>query len=834
MRKKQWSCFLLALVFCLGLIPAAAIPTRAAEEISNWASLNRRLSLSGEYILTRDVGFRTGGTFETRDVVVPAGKEVVLDLCGHTIDRTDPEGVSRGSVITVYGKLTVTDSSSGGSGAITGGYADCGAGINVQPGGELILNGGSINDNAASREGGGVFLGEGSSLTVSGGSIRGNSAAECGGGVYADADSSLAMSGGSIENNTSPDGGGIFLCNAGFTMSRGNITGNTGGGVREEGGSITLAEIPNITGNTDLDGGPLNLCLNEGTLVDASELGGRANIGVTAPWAVSPRAFTSSLYSSRSAYSFQSDDPIYVAECSDAGQATLEGALVIGGVGVTRHNCADVLGDGKVSYDPASDTLSLGGVTVTAPDGISESCGIWYRGSSELRIAVTGANTVAAGAAPSGSCGIFNETNRDMIFSGTGTLTALGGKSDTSTGIFGYGLIFEGGVTVNAVGDEAVSTSEGVYASAVTVREDASLNAAGGQAESVSYGIETWELHLEDRASVTACTLSDDEYALPFVMIPEFPDGAQILGSSRPDGSDAVPYDPDSADAYKWIRAALIPAPGAIGSVTAAASPGKITVSWTAAENAEAYIVQRRVKDSPSWTTLKSNVTGLSNVDTAGEDGVVYQYRVRGRNGDRYGPFKVSSVVRFTAAVIPGAIAEATAAAAPGRIVLQWTAAENATAYIVQRREKDSLSWTTLASNVSGLSYEDTTGTAGTVYQYRVRGRNGSDYGPFKATSVVRFAAGAAVPEAIASVTAVASPGKITVGWTAAENATAYIVQRRVKGSDTWTTLKSNVTGLRYVDSACVAGTVYQYRVRGRNGTAYGPFRVSSVVRAQA
>ncbi len=89
-------------------------------------------------------------------------------------------------------------------------------------------------------------------------------------------------------------------------------------------------------------------------------------------------------------------------------------------------------------------------------------------------------------------------------------------------------------------------------------------------------------------------------------------------------------------------------------------------------------------------------------------------------------------------------------------------------------------------------------------------------------------------PGAIATVTATASAGKTSVSWTTSENATAYIIQRRVKDGDTWTTLKSNVTGLSYEDTTGVAGTVYQYRVRGRNGTKYGPFKVSSVVRALA
>ena len=187
--------------------------------------------------------------------------------------------------------------------------------------------------------------------------------------------------------------------------------------------------------------------------------------------------------------------------------------------------------------------------------------------------------------------------------------------------------------------------------------------------------------------------------------------------------------------------------------------------------------------------------------------------------------------IRFTP---PGAISAVTAAAATGKITVQWTASSGAVTYIIQRRVKDSGTWTTLNSVVPGTSYEDADGVAGTVYQYRVRGRDGADYGPFKASGVVRFPAENTAPGAISAVTASAAPGKITVTWTASSGAAAYIIQRRVKDSDTWTTLKSNVTGTSYVDAACVAGTVYQYRVRGRDGREYGPFRVSSVVRALA
>ncbi len=277
------------------------------------------------------------------------------------------------------------------------------------------------------------------------------------------------------------------------------------------------------------------------------------------------------------------------------------------------------------------------------------------------------------------------------------------------------------------------------------------------------------------------------------------------------------------------------PAPGAIASVMAKAEAGKTTVSWTASANAAAYIIQRRVKDTTTWTTLKSNVTGLSYDDATGVGGTVYQYRVRGRNGTSYGPFKVSSVVRAVAGTpTPGAISSVTATASAGRITVNWTAAENAPQYIIQRRVKDGTVWTTLKSNVNTTTYDDTAGTAGTVYQYRIRGRSGTSYGPFRLSSVARVIAGSSTttkPGAISSVTAAPTAGKITVKWTASSGATMYLIQRQANGG-AWTTLSTAYKSTAYSDTTVTKGNTYVYRVRGRNAEGYGDFRAGMAVTA--
>ena len=271
--------------------------------------------------------------------------------------------------------------------------------------------------------------------------------------------------------------------------------------------------------------------------------------------------------------------------------------------------------------------------------------------------------------------------------------------------------------------------------------------------------------------------------------------------------------------------------PGDIASVTVTPQAGgRITLSWSASANAKTYILQRHERGSSVWTTLAGSISGTSFTDSTGEAGKVYQYRVRGRNGNEFGAFKTSAEVAAMSGSTPGAVGTPTVKAlAGGRITVSWTAAEGAATYILQRNERGSSTWTTLASNLKETSYTDTNAKLGKVYRYRVRSRNVSAFGPFKVSVEVAFMSGSA-PCAVSSVTVTAAAKKITVSWGTAEGAATYIVQRKERGSDTWTTLNSNVKEMNYVDTTGEVGKVYQYRVRSRNVSAYGPFKASAEV----
>ena len=84
----------------------------------------------------------------------------------------------------------------------------------------------------------------------------------------------------------------------------------------------------------------------------------------------------------------------------------------------------------------------------------------------------------------------------------------------------------------------------------------------------------------------------------------------------------------------------------------------------------------------------------------------------------------------------------------------------------------------------------------------------------------------------MATVTATPQAGKIVVTWSAANGATSYRIQRRVKGGS-WSDLAASYTGgLSYVDTNVTAGTEYQYAIRGKNTAGNSALKLSAYATA--
>ncbi len=272
--------------------------------------------------------------------------------------------------------------------------------------------------------------------------------------------------------------------------------------------------------------------------------------------------------------------------------------------------------------------------------------------------------------------------------------------------------------------------------------------------------------------------------------------------------------------------------PGKVGTFTATAAPGSVSLSWTAAENAATYTLQH--KTGGVWTDIATGLTGLSYTDSGLTFGESYVYRVWGENEDEIGAWTETDPVRVPYPQ-PGDVGSVIVKAAAGKITVKWTASDYAGSYTVQRKVgADKWKTVALTTGLKELTYTDTAVTGGMTYQYRVRGENPDGRGKYQTGPAV--VALAPLPGSIASVSASAAADGITVSWAAADNAATYLIQRRQKGEEwgTWTTLKANLAGTSFKDTAVTPKALYQYRVRGRNEAGNGPFKTGGSVRAAA
>ncbi len=172
-RMNKAIFILLAVVIFLGSLSAAP----GYAESFSWQALQEAINQAedGETVtLTKDV---TAAAADTA-LLIPAGKSLILDLAGYTLDRSEENMVPfLGAVICVPSDAVLTIRSSGDTaGRITGGYTSDGGGIRND--GTLILEGGLITGNRAETAGGGIV--NYGVLIVTGGRITGNTAGENG------------------------------------------------------------------------------------------------------------------------------------------------------------------------------------------------------------------------------------------------------------------------------------------------------------------------------------------------------------------------------------------------------------------------------------------------------------------------------------------------------------------------------------------------------------------------------------------------------------------------------------------------------------------------------
>ena len=287
-------------------------------------------------------------------------------------------------------------------------------------------------------------------------------------------------------------------------------------------------------------------------------------------------------------------------------------------------------------------------------------------------------------------------------------------------------------------------------------------------------------------------------------------------GAMKPMDNGAV----DNGEVTVKIVASAAPANVTLGSAKAVG--GGIQVTWQAASGAEKYNVYRKDASNTVWRVI-ATVTGTSYTDKSGTAGTKYSYTVRGVGSDGktlspgFDRIGVSATMP-TASTTPANVTLGSAKAVSGGIQVTWQKANGAAKYNVYRKDAANTKWTVIAT-VTGTSYTDKSGTAGTKYSYTVRGvaADGKTLSPgYNKTGVsATVPKAAAVPAEVKMGDATARGSYITVDWSRAANASAYRVYRRINNSTDWRIVASSVNGTSYTDWNVEPGVRYSYTVRG-------------------
>ena len=208
--KKRFLSILATLCLCLTLLPSTALAEsgsidQATFVVTNWGALQTQLEDPTKDVInaTLESDIEWGGS----SLTVPEGKNVTINLNAHSIDAQN-----QGTVIKVYGTLTLENTGDIGWGGGPGSGSDSGR----------LMNGTSGDKGGA----GGILIADGGTLIMNGGWIyncTSTNSSDGAGGVYVSEDATFEMSAGVIRQcNGHPSEG--LLSTASGVVNRGTFT----------------------------------------------------------------------------------------------------------------------------------------------------------------------------------------------------------------------------------------------------------------------------------------------------------------------------------------------------------------------------------------------------------------------------------------------------------------------------------------------------------------------------------------------------------------------------------------------------------------------------------
>lgn len=403
--------------------------------------------------------------------------------------------------------------------------------------GTINATGGSCSDSYASSTG--IFFGSPAVLTLNGGTV--NASGGTGGssgksvGIYM-----YGQYGGATGTLTVGADAALTAAGLNALESYGIVFENDSGGelTISPGGTVTAYSTNATTGNSMGDAISCGIRVNDNPLSATGHL-----LAYSAGTSTRVSDVLRAVYGGTGAFSFN-EGKAYTDSAGNEGETALDSSthiltntlasykriettsasvpaevydLYIAGTQVTSANAADVFGDGKVSFEANTATLTLNGYSFSG-EGYGESFayqelftdsprtnarGAIFSKLDNLTIFLSGTNSVTEAGGDYVSAGIF--ATGDVTIEGSGSLTATGGDSGAQgsnanntpyvpylCGIFAKKLVLNSG-TVNCTSGASTRsmngiTTNGLYVFDEFVANGGTLFAIGGSSNSWSYG----------------------------------------------------------------------------------------------------------------------------------------------------------------------------------------------------------------------------------------------------------------------------------------------------------------------------------------------------------
>jgi fibronectin type 3 domain-containing protein len=159
--------------------------------------------------------------------------------------------------------------------------------------------------------------------------------------------------------------------------------------------------------------------------------------------------------------------------------------------------------------------------------------------------------------------------------------------------------------------------------------------------------------------------------------------------------------------------------PNAPTNLSAAAGNAQVSLSWTAVTDAAGYNVKRATTAGGPYASIATDVSAAIYTDNTVTNGTTYHYVVTAVNA--VGESSNSNEVSATPQELqPGSPTGLSATAGNAQVGLAWNTVTDATGYNVKRATTSGGPYETLASNIAGTTYTDTSVTNNTTYYYVV------------------------------------------------------------------------------------------------------------------